>query len=76
MNQNIGDAELGAMMKMCFGVQGMGTGDLINPTDTMTTELELDTAQGSDKKTEVRNEDKKNIITSMCGFYANLYNFG
>lgn len=76
MNQNIGDAELGAMMKTCFGVQGMGTGDLTSSIDTTTTDLGIDTAQGSDKKTEVRNEDKKNIITSMCGFYANLYNFG
>lgn len=50
MNPNTVDAELGAMMKMCFGVQDMVTGDLINPTDTMMTELELDTAQGSDKK--------------------------
>ena len=75
MNPNTVDAELGDMMKMCFGVQGMGTGDLISPIDTMTTDLGIDTAQDSDKKTEVRNEDKKNV-TSMCSFDANLCNFG
>lgn len=50
MNPNTVDAELGAMMKMCFGVQGMGTGDLTSSIDTMTTDLGTDIAQGSDKK--------------------------
>ena len=76
MNQNIGDAELGAMMKTCFGVQGMGTGDLTSSIDTTTTDLGTDIVQGSDKKTGSRNEAKKNIITHMCGFDANLCNFG
>lgn len=50
MNQNIGDAELGAMMKMYFGVQGMGTGDLTSSIDTTTTNPGTDIVQGSDKK--------------------------